>query len=204
MPVTLEPEASGASFPSLNYDGSTVAYNKIIAGISDVFVVGADRQNQRNLTNTPSGVGADGFPLLSWRSALSENGSAVVFLSDSDLDAGKNTDLTTEVFVAVLSPSLSLDSQTASTRQQLETFTFTGFGFTPNESVTRLVRLPNSTVMILTPQLFADQAGDISWPFPSKCATVPDTYTVWVIDDVTGRISNTVTEIVTPNGACPP
>ena len=40
------------------------------------------------------------------------------------------------------------------------------------------------------------------WTFPSNCGTPTGDYLIWVID-TTGRISNTVTETVTRNPACP-
>ena len=43
-----------------------------------------------------------------------------------------------------------------------------------------------------------DSAGQISWEFPTDVGTTPGTYELWVVDNMRGKISNTVYETVAP------
>lgn len=99
-----------------------------------------------------------------------------------------------------LQSTLLIDGGTSSTRQQGETFSFTGSSYLPNGTVTRHIRLPDGSEDML--QLAVDSNGNISWIFTSSCSNALGTYAVWVVDDVTGMTSNTVTEIITANPSC--
>ena len=99
-------------------------------------------------------------------------------------------------------PSLLIDGGTTSTKQQGGTYVTTGSNFTPNSTVTRYLRQPNGTTITLTPTLSANSSGNISWSYTSVCTTAVGSYTIWVVDDATGRRSNDVTEVVTANSSC--
>jgi Tol biopolymer transport system component len=59
-----------------------------------------DGNNKQNITNTPTGTDYRGYPLVSGLSAMSADGSKIVFVSSADLDPGKNPGHTFQVFVA--------------------------------------------------------------------------------------------------------
>jgi hypothetical protein len=101
-------------------------------------------------------------------------------------------------------PTLTVDGGTASTRLQGQAFTFAGTGYTANGAVTRWVRDPGGTATTLTPGQTATGSGAIGWTFVSSCTTAPGTYTVWAVDDATGRPSAPVNETVTVEPACRP
>jgi hypothetical protein len=199
-PIVLD---SGPAFSvSVSYDASQIAYSRLLGSFPsqrlDVFVINGDGTSPRSIANTPEAVDANGNPVFSFLPSISQNGSVVTFFSSADLDLGKNTDLSTEVFVAQLRPSLSIDGAPVSTHRQGETFNFTGFGFTPNGPCTRRVRQPDGTEVTLNPPMTADANGRITWDFPTSTSTPTGTYQVWVIDEATGRISNTVYETIIP------
>ena len=159
-----------------------------------MFCVNPGEGSLINVTNVPGPFGGP----TTRTPLVSANGAVVTFWSTADLAPGLNSDLSPEVFVALLKPSLSVDAAPASTRSLGDTFIFTGFGFTPDGPVTRRVRQPNGTEVILGPPMTADLSGRISWTFESTAGTPTGTYQLWVIDDNTGRISNTVYETVLP------
>jgi len=97
------------------------------------------------------------------------------------------------------SPTLTIDGGTSSSKPRGGTYNFAGSNYTPNRTVTRYLRQPDGSTIVLTPTLSADGNGRISWSFTSLSTTPIGTYSVWVIDDNTGRTSNTVSEIVTGN-----
>lgn len=101
-------------------------------------------------------------------------------------------------------PTLRIDGGTSSTRSQGSTFYLTGSYYTPNGAVTRYLKQPDGTTITLSPTLYANSSGNISWSFTPSCSTRPGTYYLWVKDNATGRTSNTVTEIVTRNSSCYP
>lgn len=82
---------------SIDYNGSVICYAPQVGYQSfEVSCVNADGTNLRDITN----AGA-------WSSlpAISENGAVVAFISNADLDLGKNTDGTWEVFAVRLRSS---------------------------------------------------------------------------------------------------
>lgn len=80
-------------------------------------------------------------------------------------------------------------------------FSFSGNGFTPSQRVQRFI-LDSSGVQTELAPLTADNGGQTSWSFASSCSTATGTFTLSAIDSTTGKVSNTVTEIVT-RGNCP-
>jgi Tol biopolymer transport system component len=204
--VTLEPWQFGCSKGrrSITFDGSEIAYEAGCGpGRSDVFLIQGDGANRRNVTNTPNGSDPAGNLLLSGASTMSENGAAIVFLSNADLSPGRNSDLSGEVFVALLKPSLSIDGGTLGARAQNQTFGFTGFGFNPNGAITPRLRRPNGAEVTLMPPMTADGNGRIAWSFTPTCATPTGDYKLWVIDEGSGRISNVVWPRVARDPTCP-
>ena len=185
-PTTVD--VTGTS-PSLPFDGSSVSYTKA----RDIFLADRTGASRQNVTN----IGLVDTPIV----VRSENGSTVAFLSQADLDPGRNVDGSTEAFVAFLSPSLAIDGGAASCRQQTDTFQLTGFGFTHYQPVRRFLRQSDNLVVELTPLLNADGNGTISWPFPSN-ATTTGRYTVWALDVASGRPSNPVIEVVSASAPC--
>ncbi len=77
--------------------------------------------------------------------------AVVAFVSNGDLQPGMNSDLGYELFSALLRPSLSVDGAPVSSHPQQQSFAFTGFGFMPNQIVTRRVRQPNGVEVTLLP-----------------------------------------------------
>jgi hypothetical protein len=182
---------------SVSCDGLVACYAALVGfQRGDIFCSNTDGTGLRNISNTPDGVTPDGLPLAANFPDLSENGSVVVFGSSADLDTGRNPDLSFEIFVALLRPRLGVDGAAISTRPPGETFSFTGFGFTPNGPLTRRIRRPDGIEVTLEPPMTADIFGKVSWTFEATVETPPGTYNIWVIDDTTGRISNTVYEAI--------
>jgi Tol biopolymer transport system component len=100
---TLVPEGefAWADSPSITSDGARICYSKTLPGsTSDVFTMDMDGNNKQNITNTPTGTDYRGYPLVSGLSAMSADGSKIVFVSSADLDPGKNPGHTFQVFVA--------------------------------------------------------------------------------------------------------
>ena len=98
-------------------------------------------------------------------------------------------------------PTLLIDGETASSRQIGETFWITGSGYTPGRTVTRYINPPvNGSTAITT--LTADRFGNLSWAFTPTCGNFNprNVVAIYVVDDATGRTSNTITETVT--GSC--
>jgi hypothetical protein len=180
---------------STDYSGSIVCY---LRGAQNLYCVEPDQGGPQNITNITSSGIQFLQPIF-----VSGNGSSVTFVVNADLDPGQNADLSYEVFAATLRPSLAVDGAPISTHTQSETFTFTGFGFTHNGPATRRVR-HNSVDVTLSPPMNADATGHLlPWTFPSTCGTPPGNYLIWVVDEATGQISNTVTETVAANPSCP-
>ena len=102
-----------------------------------------------------------------------------------------------------VAPTLRIDGGTSSTRPQLGTFSFSGSGYTPGRTVTRRIRFPDGHHETLSPHISANGAGHLSWAYTSVCTTPLGTYTLWAIDDATGRQSNVVTESLTTAPSCP-
>jgi hypothetical protein len=143
---------------------------------------------------------------ISWSftsSCSTEPGTYSLWVKDNA--TGKVSNSVTEIVTrnSNCSPTLSINGETSSTKAQGGTFTCTGFNYTPNGSTTRYLKQPNGTTLILTPTLYANGSGKISWSFTSSCANAPGTYYIWVKDNSTGKTSNTVTEIITHSSSCP-
>jgi Tol biopolymer transport system component len=187
--------------PSITYDGSQIAYARFLGPFfgqyTDVYVINGDGSQPHSVANTPAVVDPRGNLVFSFSPSISQNGSTVAFFSDADLVPGKNSDLNYEVFVAVLRPGLGIDGGAVSTRRRGETFTFTGFGFTHDQLVTRRVRQPDGSEVTLEP-MTATGSGELSWAFPTASDTPTGTYRVWVVDEATGKISNIVDETINP------
>jgi Tol biopolymer transport system component len=198
--ITLEPDAVSGP-PSITFDGREVSYQSVLPGQpTDIYAINTNGTDRRNVTNTPAGTDSQGSPLTSYGGVVSQNGAAVAFVSTADLMVGNNSDHSREVFVMLLRPSLAIDGLAGSSRPHEDTFTFTGFGFTPNGPVTRRLRQPDGTEVTLTPAMSADANGKIMWQFPTDGNTPLGTFEAWVIDDTTGNISNVVYETVMPVG----
>ena len=188
---TLNPAEDGFHV-SISHDGSRVCYNRAFTPpAQNIFCVDSPSGTPVNVTNSSAGGSETNTPFLS------ANGSVIAFISSADI-TGQNADGSREIFMALLSPSLAIDGGPASTRTHEDTFTFTGFGFTPNKPVTRILRQPDGTEITLTPSLSADGNGKVSWTFAAPVGTPADTYEIWIIDDTTGQISNIVYETIVP------
>jgi pimeloyl-ACP methyl ester carboxylesterase/Tol biopolymer transport system component len=131
--------------PSISFDGSEICYAALVGfQHTDVFCISADATNRRNITNTPTGGDAFGNPLSAYYPAISGNGAVVAFFSTADLDAGKNSDFSPEVFAARLkpvdppNPSPTIDSITPQTGPVTgsTSVTITGTGFVDGVNVT--------------------------------------------------------------------
>ena len=107
-------------------------------------------------------------------------------------------------FTTAPEPTLRIDGKTSSTRAIGETFVLSGSGFTPNGGVTRYLRDPNGNLIVLTPPATADASGNIGWSFAPVCTTPLGTGKLWARDDVSGQVSDTVTQIITAGSSCAP
>lgn len=110
--------------------------------------------------------------------------------------------LVTLSWVRIDLPTLTIDGGTSSSRYQLQTFSFAGTHFSPYSHVTRYMEQPNGTTIVLTPDLYTDGSGNISWTFTPPCSTPAGTYKLRAVDDPTGTSSNEVYEIVLANSGC--
>ena len=99
-------------------------------------------------------------------------------------------------FTAQGTPTLTIDGGTSSSKPRGGTYNFSGANYTPNSTVTRRMTQPDGSTITLTPTISTNSSGGISWSYTSVSTTPLGTYTIWVIDDSSGRISNTVNEIV--------
>jgi hypothetical protein len=97
-------------------------------------------------------------------------------------------------------PTLLIDGGISSTKPQGGTFSFTGFNYPPNGTVTRSIRLPDGRID--TQILPTDSNGNISWTFSSTCSNAVGVYGISVSDNVTGLMTSTVTENITTNPSC--
>jgi hypothetical protein len=87
--------------------------------------------------------------------------------------------------------------------QQGTTFYIRGSGFSPNASVEYHVRKPDGSEY--PPGVFSgkvDSYGNFNHIYTSQCTTQIGTYTVWVIDNLTRKGTNTIAELVTKNPNC--
>lgn len=161
----------------------------------------------RELTLTPA-MSADGSGGISWNYVpvcTTPLGTYTLWVVDDATGRTSNTVTQIVTGSAACDPlALRIDGSTSSTRPIGQTFTVTGSGFTPGRGVTRYLRQPNGSQVTLTPAMSADGSGGISWSFAPVCTTPVGTYTLWVVDDATGRTSNTVTQVVTASAACDP
>jgi murein DD-endopeptidase MepM/ murein hydrolase activator NlpD len=96
-------------------------------------------------------------------------------------------------------PSLRIDAGTSSTKQQGETFHFTGSNFTANTTAQQHIIKPNGEAIGGSIQV--SSSGTLSWDFPSMCSSDVGSYDIWVTDS-SGVASNHVTEIITANPVC--
>ncbi|HSU14349.1 BACON domain-containing protein [Longimicrobium sp.] len=103
---------------------------------------------------------------------------------------------------AAAAPRLLVDGSLSSSKAPGQTFSVTGGGYTPNRTVTRYLKDPSGNIITLSPILSADGSGNIAWTFTPVCTTPAVTSTLWVVDDATGKSSNTVSQTVTAGGGC--
>lgn len=100
-------------------------------------------------------------------------------------------------------PTFLIDGALISTRRQLEAFSFTGSGFTPNGSAERWVRQAGTNNNIrLSPNYAVSFQGTLSWSYTAPCSTAPSTSILWLIDVATGKKSAEVAEIINPHPNC--
>ena len=98
--------------------------------------------------------------------------------------------------------TLSVDAGAASSRQIGQTFWFGGRGYTAGRTVTRYINPAVNGSTVLSPTLTSDGSGNVSWTFTPACGNPKNTFTIYAVDDVTGRASNTVTQTVTGSTSC--
>lgn len=97
-------------------------------------------------------------------------------------------------------PSLCINGRDFWTTQQRKTDTFKGSGYTAGGVVQRIIILPNGNQITASSKV-ADSFGNVSWRFTPDCQTPTGTYTLWAVDQQSGKSSNAVTEVITP-GRC--
>jgi len=102
--------------------------------------------------------------------------------------------------------TLRIDGGASSKKQQLDTFKFTGLGFTPNSYVRQYFILLGGSLR--NPQrgqtIRTLSNGTISWDFTPQCTSPVGRYTVWVADlnNPEKDKSNYVYETITRNSSC--
>ena len=69
--------------------------------------------------------------------------------------------------------------------------------------MTRYVNPAVNGSTVLTPTLTSDGSGNLNWTFTPACGNPKNTFTIYAVDDSTGRTSNTVTQTVTGSTSCP-
>jgi hypothetical protein len=99
-------------------------------------------------------------------------------------------------------PTLLVDGAGASTRPRGQTFVFSGTKYAPGGMVIRSVSPPIGGSPILLPMLDADASGNVTWSFTPTCSDPVGTWKIWLIDDDSGRESNSVTYSVTAGAGC--
>jgi len=151
-------------------------------------------------------LSADGAGNLSWTFTPACGNPLGTFTIDIVDDAtGRRSNTVTQTVTASSScnaPVLRIDGGTSSTKAIGQTFSYTGSGFTPGRTVTRYINPAVNGSNVLSPTLSADGAGNVSWTFTPACGNPLGTFTIDIVDDATGRRSNTVTQTVTANSTC--
>lgn len=94
-------------------------------------------------------------------------------------------------------------SVSTSEGKQLTTiFSVTGNGFTPSGSVIQRLQQPDGNMISITPNISADKAGNIIWNFTPKCDVKIGLSKLWLIDNKSGIISNSVELNIVSNEDC--
>ena len=192
---TSSTKSQGSTF---NFTGSNYTVN----GTVYRYLVKPDGSQQQlaNVTANSSGNVSWSYP------SICADATGTYRIWARDASNGKDSNSVNEVITSspsCSSPTLLIDGGTSSTKSQGGTYTCTGSNYTPNGSVTRSLRQPNGSTITLTPTIYANSSGNISWPYTSICTTSIGTYNIWVKDDATGKTSNTVNEVVTHSSSCP-
>jgi hypothetical protein len=97
-------------------------------------------------------------------------------------------------------PSLCINGRDSSTIPQRKTDSFKGSGYSEGGVVQRRIIFPNGNQITASSKV-ADSFGNVSWTFTPDCQTPTGTYTLWTIDQQSGRSSNIITEVIT-SGKC--
>jgi hypothetical protein len=161
--------------------------------------------NGTTITLTPT-LYANSSGNISWSyTSICTTAIGTYYLWVKDNATGKTSNTVIQIVTASSScnPTLLINGGTSSTKSQGGTFVTTGVNYTPSGAVIRYLKQPNGTTITLTPTLYANSSGNISWSYTSVCTTAPGTYYLWVKDNATGKTSNTVTQIVTKSSSCP-
>jgi hypothetical protein len=98
---------------------------------------------------------------------------------------------------------MRIDGSTSSSKQIGQTFTYSGSGYHAGGVVVRYVNPQVNGSSTLTPTLNADASGNLTWTFTPTCGYPKGSLTLYAVDSVTGRTSNTVTQVVTGSASCP-
>ena len=99
-------------------------------------------------------------------------------------------------------PTLTVNGTDASTLPRGQTFVFIGTKYAPGGMAIRSVSPPIGGSPILLPMLPVDASGTVTWSFTPTCSDPVGTWKIWLIDDDSGRTSNTVTYSVTAGTGC--
>jgi Tol biopolymer transport system component len=176
---------------SLSGDGQKVTYLKQECDTcpSDVFLASVGAGSPQNLTRLAIGFNAQ-------TPAIGDDGTSLAFSATADLDAGKNTDASWEVFLAFLGPSLHVD---VPSRHQGEAFAFLGYGYTPLSNVTVTIVGPSGTETVYTA---SDARGWLTWPLSTTCATAVGNLQVAARDERSQAQSPAVTISVITDDGC--
>lgn len=102
----------------------------------------------------------------------------------------------------IIDPQISVSPSEGA--QLSTTFKITGTGFTPLSTITRRFEGSDGKVVIIADgsNVSSDSSGNVTSKFTPTCDTKIGTSTIWLIDDKSGRISNTAKLKIASNQNC--
>jgi hypothetical protein len=135
---------------------------------------------------------ADGNRVQGWTSSsTSPLGSYTVWWIDQS--SGRQSNNVTQTITATINPLISSSPPSG---PRGTTFTITATGFTPNGTIIEHIRKPDGTEYPVNTYT-ADANGNRTQNWTSSSTSPLGTYTIWWIDQASGRQSNSVTQTLT-------
>jgi surface antigen len=107
------------------------------------------------------------------------------------------------MLVTILNPTLSV-SPSSVMQNSGNSFSFSGSGYTPNGTVNQYIEYSGQSSFSYLGYVYANSSGIVSWQFSPQCSTPVGAHQLYVVDQTSGKQSNTVNEVVTANASCAP